>query len=248
MAALEKLTVASNPSGLAVCYNVPSINNTNGVFEADLRLYNISPPTGDFADIAADQVMVGLSFAGATVQPVNASTLKRSTTGIVSLISWPRDESAIRKRVTNPTLVQDYAFVGQIDQSLLTPNMDSATMQKLLTPVVTLTGTTSSNTTTNTTLSSNEASFVAGALSSQATTITKAAVDPPIQTLVVAANAPFVVPGTHLLIFPIGGIITGIWTILFVGTIAWGTVGRMQFRDQFRQRTAREAKASLSRI
>lgn len=125
VAALEKLTTASNPSGLAVCYNVPSLDNTTGVFEADLRLYNISPPTGAFADIAADQVMVGLSFAGATVQAVNASTLKRSAAGTVSLISWPRDESAMRKRVTNPTLVQDYAFVGQVDQKLLTTNMDT---------------------------------------------------------------------------------------------------------------------------
>jgi hypothetical protein len=120
---LEALNgVASNPAGMAVCYNLPYLDNTTGVFEADLRLYMIAPPTGDFANIASTNVQVGLAYNGATVSPVNASSLKRSTTtsDAVSLISWSR---GIKKRVETPTLVQAYAFVGQINPTLLATNM-----------------------------------------------------------------------------------------------------------------------------
>jgi len=119
---LEALNgVASNPAGMAVCYNLPYLDNTTGVFEADLRLYMIAPPTGAFATISSANVQVGLAYNGATVSPVNASSLKRSATdNAVSLISWRR---GIQKRVETPTLVQAYAFVGQINPTLLATNM-----------------------------------------------------------------------------------------------------------------------------
>lgn len=113
---------------------------------------------------------------------------------------------------------------------------------------MTLTGKDVSGGTVNTTLDLNQASFVNGEFSTQAAGVTKTVVQPPIQTLVVASDAPFVVPGLNILIFPIGGIITGVWAILFIGTISYGTVGRMQFRDQFRSRTAMVSKRNMSRI
>ena len=117
--------VANNPSGMAVCYNLPYLQNSTGVFEADLRLYMVAAPTGDFASIASSNVQVGLTYTGATVSAVNASSLKRGVdAGGVSLISWPRDDSRVMKRVT-PTLVQAYAFVGQINKDLLATNMDT---------------------------------------------------------------------------------------------------------------------------
>jgi hypothetical protein len=99
----------------------------------------------------------------------------------------------------------------------------------------------------NTSLSSNEATFVSGVFAAQVTP-TKSRVQGPIQTLVVASGSPFVVPGLNILIFPIGGIITGIWTILFCATIAYGTIGRMQFREQYRKRAAQASKADVARI
>jgi hypothetical protein len=119
-ASLESLNgVASNPSGLSVCYNLPSLNNVTGVFEADLRLFSIAAATGDFANIPSQNVQVGLSYNGATVAPVNASSLKRRSEA-VSLISWPR---GLGKRATAPTLLQQYSFVGRINQNLLTTPM-----------------------------------------------------------------------------------------------------------------------------
>lgn len=117
--------VASNPAGLAVCYNVPQLNEATGVFQADMRLYNISKATGDFQTIPPQQVFVGLSFTGATVQAVNSSQLamKRSpssSSDLVSLISWPRgEEGPLEKRSTAPFQVQSYAFVGQVSPGLM---------------------------------------------------------------------------------------------------------------------------------
>jgi len=112
---------------------------------------------------------------------------------------------------------------------------------------VTLTGRNSAGLQVNATLDSGEASFVSGVFALEAT-VSKTVVQPPIQTLVVASDAPFVVPGMNLLIFPIGGVITCIWAVLLIATIAYGTMGRIQFRDQFRRRNAMAMKGELSRI
>jgi hypothetical protein len=101
---------------------LPFLDNSTGVFEADLRIYMISTPTGGFANIASSNVQVGLAYDGATVSAVNASTLRRREDE-TSLISWPRDEEALQKRAMTPTLVQSYAFVGQINKDLLTADM-----------------------------------------------------------------------------------------------------------------------------
>ncbi|KAG9228390.1 hypothetical protein BJ875DRAFT_243181 [Amylocarpus encephaloides] len=244
--ALEALNgQASNPSGMAVCYNLPFLNDTTGVFQADLRLYVIGAPTGDFANIASQNVNVGLSYNGATVSAVNASSLGKREAGDVSLISWPRGME--KRQQTIPTMAQAYAFVGQVNPNLLAANMGTAALQKVLVPTVSLTAVNATGQTVNTTLSSQEATFVNGVFSTQVVP-TKSQVQPPIQTLVVASASPFVVPGMTILIFPIGAIITGVWTILFLATIAYGTVGRMQFRDQFRRRTERATKGNTARI
>lgn len=113
--------VSNNPSGMAICYNLPYLDNSTGVIEADLRLFMIAAPTGSFANIASSNVQVGLAYNGATVSAVNASSLKRRSDA-TSLISWPR-AVAVAKRATVPTLIQSYAFVGQVNQNLMSTNM-----------------------------------------------------------------------------------------------------------------------------
>jgi hypothetical protein len=131
---------------------------------------------------------------------------------------------------------------------ILQANDHSATLEKLLIPTVTLTGMETNGQTVNTSLSSSEATFVNGVFAKAATTTTASAVSSPIQTLVVASNAPFVVPGLKILIFPIGGIITGVWAVLFMAAVGYGTIGRIQFRDSYRRRSAIAAKGDLARI
>lgn len=116
---------AGNPSGMAACYNLPYLDNSTGVFQADLRLFTISAPSGSFANIPTQNVMVGLSYTGATVSAVNTSSL--SSRDLVSLISWPRsaDGDSRKRQAAVPTMAQSYAFVGQINKDLLTTNMDT---------------------------------------------------------------------------------------------------------------------------
>lgn len=100
----------------------------------------------------------------------------------------------------------------------------------------------------NTSLSSSEATFVNGVFAKAATTVTKSVAQPPIQTLVVASGAPFVLPGVHILIFPVGGIVTGVWAVLFFAVVGYGTVGRIRFRDTYRRQSALATKGGLARI
>jgi hypothetical protein len=116
---------------------------------------------------------------------------------------------------------------------VLTPyrSTPSAAMQKLLSPQITLLATSPQGKQLNTTLASNGTSFINGIFASQGTALTPA-------QAAQAKAAAFVLPGRTLGIFPIGLIITSTWALLFIGTIMYGTIGRMQFRDQFRRRKA----------
>jgi hypothetical protein len=115
--------VASNPAGMAVCYNLPYLDNSTGVFQADLRLYMISNPSGDFSGVPAQNVTVGLQYFGASVQTINPSELMKR-----DIRSWPstESESETEKRAAmTPSLVQSYAFIGQINMNLMMPNMNT---------------------------------------------------------------------------------------------------------------------------
>ncbi|KAH8810894.1 hypothetical protein F5884DRAFT_749298 [Xylogone sp. PMI_703] len=239
MAALGSLNgAASNPSGMAACYNIPYLDNNTGVFKADLRLFTISPPTGSFANIPSENVQVSMAYNGATFQAVNTSSLLGRAV-----------ENTYDKRSTAPTISQSYAFVGQISSDALSSSPDSDKLKQILTPTITLVGMESSGIMQNTTLSSKEATFVNGVFAaSPSATGNLASVPKPIQTLVTAPDKPFVVPGVSILIFPIGGIITGIWCVAFISTVAYGTIMRMKFRENYRRRAARADKGQMARI
>jgi hypothetical protein len=99
-------------------------------------------------------------------------------------------------------------------------------------------GTTS---TTNLT-SSSMTFFVSGVFKGQSASGAAAAV-PSAATAAAAKAAGFTLPGTTLGIFPTGLIITSIWALLFLVAVGYGTWGRIQFRDQFRQRKERAIAA-----
>ena len=58
---------ASNPSGLAACYNLPYLDNTKGTFEAEVRIFNVSAATGDFVSVAQGSMMLNLEYANASL-------------------------------------------------------------------------------------------------------------------------------------------------------------------------------------
>ncbi len=53
----------------------------------------------------------------------------------------------------------------------------------------------------------------------------------------------FTLPGTTLGIFPVGLIITSVWALILLAAVGYGTWGRLQFREQYRQRKTRAMAA-----
>lgn len=229
---------ASNPSGIAVCYNLPFLDNQTGVFQAELRMFNVSAPINPWTGITAADVSMTLSYRGATVQNMNGTFAKRS-------IAWPPikrndvDQGLVKRQANAISELKVLMYVGQINRDLMGTAMTQDTLQPLLIPQIELTAQSPlSGEQVKATLTSQEASFVNGIFATQA-----AAAEP-----AVASAPPFVLPGTTLAFFPIGLLITCIWTIGFVGAVGLGTFGRIQFRDQYRRRMKNEAARNVRTI
>lgn len=121
--------LANSPTGMAMCYNLPFLDNSTGVFEADLRLFTIGPATGAFAGVAPADVSIDVRFAGAQVQPVPVTDLvARPQVAARGLpLSWPPSKRGLfAKRADQaPVMAQSFAFVGQINKELQNANLNS---------------------------------------------------------------------------------------------------------------------------
>ena len=114
--------IATNPSGIAACYNIQSLDNSTGVFEIDLRLYRISAPTDGWLKFEASSVSVGLAYMNATVSATKAKKTKRED----QALPWfpaQRDEAAdmyIRRSTGgSPRRLESMTFVGTVDDRAL---------------------------------------------------------------------------------------------------------------------------------
>lgn len=121
-------------------------------------------------------------------------------------------------------------------------------LKNLLVPTVNLAALDASGSKVTTSLSSSEATFVSGVFADQSKATTTGAAAAASATAAVAAAVAFVLPGTKILIFPVGAIITGTWAVLGIATVMYGTIGRMNFRAQYRARSARADKGGQARI
>ncbi|KAF2762134.1 hypothetical protein EJ05DRAFT_497002 [Pseudovirgaria hyperparasitica] len=244
---------ASNPSGMAVCYNLPFLDNSTGVFQAELRLYNVSAPVDTWKGVTENDISLELAYTGATVQATNDTFAKRDTT-----LSWPPVRARLvlkhvattkleaRQDASSTKELQVLNYVGRVNANLLGSAMSNPRLQQFLVPTIRLTATSpSTNEQVNTVLSSSEASFVNGVFS-------QAAVSSPDSAAQASASAaaaiPFVLPGVTFGIFPVGFIITMSWTVLFVAVVGYGTWGRYQFREHYRRRVKRDQAIALNNI
>ncbi|CRK32165.1 hypothetical protein HYQ45_002717 [Verticillium longisporum] len=228
--ALAHLNAASNPSGTGICYNLPALDPTSGVFEADLRLFKVSEPSGHFQGIPPESIEVGVSFAGASVSPVEASR-----------ISGAVGQQRKAKRADAMDLLQSYMFVGQINPSNMQEKMTMAELEALVLPVLTLTATNTTGQRVSTNVSSNEASFLTGVFSREVVMSEFATAKQAVSNITAElrnGTVAFVLPGVQIMIFPIGLIITGIWTL--VGFVAYGigTYDRISYAESFKRRSA----------
>ncbi|KAJ0158696.1 hypothetical protein CTA2_11068 [Colletotrichum tanaceti] len=237
--ALSHLDQASNPSGTCICYNLPSLDAKTGVFEADLRLYKVSEPNGDFSGIPPQNIQVGLSFNGASVSPVSADRIRATIPR--RDVSFEVDWSRLQKRVLTPQILQTYLFVGQIDQVRMAPPMSMSLLESLVMPTLTLTGVNAAGQTVTTNVSSNEAAFISGVFSKEVIrsdlAVAQAAVDEVVAQLRNGTVA-FVLPGVQIMIFPIGLIVTSAWLLIFVAFVGFGTYERIGYADSYRRRRA----------
>lgn len=112
---------ASNPSGIAVCYNLPFLDNKTGIFQAELRMYNVSAPIDPWKGVTAADVSMTLSYLGATVQNMAGNFTKRDN------ISWPpirvredHDGMLVERQNTNGmTELKVLMYVGRINSNLM---------------------------------------------------------------------------------------------------------------------------------
>ena len=100
--------VASNPSGMAACYNVRQLDNSTGVFEADVRLYRVAQPTNGWT---TQSITVGMSYLGAAVALERSGNAKRDST----IVTFPTE----KRGVTLPQTVQNLTFAGKVNDDLM---------------------------------------------------------------------------------------------------------------------------------
>ena len=103
--AFANITKVSNAAGWAACYNILFLNNQTGIFEADLRLYQVSQPSGTFAGIQPANINLALSYPEAAISATNQQAERRDLT--------PRQSSNTMNEL------QQYSFVGQINKRLI---------------------------------------------------------------------------------------------------------------------------------
>ncbi|KAH7052000.1 hypothetical protein B0J12DRAFT_710254 [Macrophomina phaseolina] len=252
-----------NPSGLAVCYNIPFFNNRTGVFEAELRMYNMTPPFDPWTGVTAADISMTLSYQSATVQAANSSNAPPSKRDLDSTLAWPpiKEDSLARRQSSpgGPQEIKVLMYVGQVNQNILDGTQSAPEMQDLLVPTVKLTARSPQDRSPlETTVSATQASFLNGVFSQRSTNTTSAS-DASISNVANAVSflipgyrlAPLEVPGLSLpipLLFPVGMIITLVWAVAFFVVVGYGTVGRIRFRDQYRRRVKASQAMYQNRI
>ncbi|KAI9749867.1 MAG: hypothetical protein M1815_002220 [Lichina confinis] len=212
--------------GVAVCYNLPSFDSATGAFTADLRLYRVAPAQGAWADIDDDDVMIGLSYTGASVSDSNG--VRKRDVGSASIQKRQEQE---------PIFLWSNTVRGQLNSTYLDTPMNLTELVTLLAPNVTLSAFNAEEQPISTTLTSKEASFVNGVFASSPVGAASARM---------ARPTPFVLPGVTLGKFPTSLVISSTWALLGIALMTWGTVGRYQYRQQYRRRKMRERLAAMS--
>lgn len=112
--------------------------------------------------------------------------------------------------------------------------------EALTLPTLTLSGTNSSGAQVTSEVSLNEASFLTGVFSDHVIQSDFAAAQAAVNDQLAAlanGTVAFVLPGTQVMILPIGSIITSIWLVVGLTAYGVGTFQRMHYAAAFRERS-----------
>lgn len=108
---LSSLTSVVNPSGMAACYNIPFLDNSTGVFEADIRLYRITQPTEEFSGVQPTDLSLGVMIPQASLS--DPRTLGSSSSG-----------NNQEEETDGMKLLEKFQHVGQINTDLEVEELD----------------------------------------------------------------------------------------------------------------------------
>lgn len=229
---LSTITRTSNPSGDCICYNLPMLDVTTGMFEADLRLYRISAPRDDFVGVPPSEIQVGVVYKGASVTPMKPADANSGSSPSVNVTKRADVQSS------SPTLLQSYMLVGQIDKDRMKTNLSIADLEALVLPTLTLSAETP-NGRISSNVSLNEAVFLVGVFSTDVVLSDFAAAQLAVtqqHDALKNGTVAFILPGVNILIFPVGLIITSVWLAIGLAAYGFGTYERIQHVAAYKRR------------
>lgn len=106
-AALNSTTTATNPAGVAACWNLPVVLRDSGVFVADLRIFRVAKPTGDWVNVNLSSYDVLIEYDGSA-----AIQARNLTVGEVAAAKTGMKGSTLAK-------VMDAEFIGSLEHTLV---------------------------------------------------------------------------------------------------------------------------------
>ena len=139
-------TRSNSPAGISVCYNLPFLDRSTGVFQAELRMYNISTPVDEWQGVVAADIALELSYVAATAQLIDRLSLRKrnlyiesprqpspsllpaSTSSSVSQPSaFPIPELRMAKRQNEkgPEEIKVLSYIGQVDEAVIGADLES---------------------------------------------------------------------------------------------------------------------------
>jgi hypothetical protein len=109
---LNSTTIPSNPAGLAGCWNIPVLVASSGVFAADLRIFKVADPTGDWVNADVSSYNISLQYDGTAALQARNMTEKEI---VASAEGMPSN--------VNITKLVDSQFIGNLDSSATTSSL-----------------------------------------------------------------------------------------------------------------------------
>ncbi|TGZ77237.1 hypothetical protein EX30DRAFT_311460 [Ascodesmis nigricans] len=206
-----------NDAGIIACYNMPLLMDSKGVFSADIRLFRISPPAGEWQGVRGLSMLVKYNDEGAIIERRNLSDSEVKATLEAT-------------EGSQFTLLEHSQYIGQIDMSVLKEKPDDKQLQAVLTPDIIVSGTSTAGKTLKTEISTEGTKFIVGVFA-DTSKLTDEETDEVL-------NAKFELPGTRIEITPIGLYMFSVYMVLGLGIVGWGTWERAKFRDQYRTQLA----------
>ena len=223
---MTSMTTVSNEAGFAACYNILDWHeNMGGMFQADLRLFQFSSPTGQFANVPMNDITVQLNYPNSTQFSI--------------LMNAKRSLGSLQERQSAPSEIQQYSLVGNFRMQLDLTKLNSTQLMSLLIPQINLKASVNGADVLANVPASDTIYFVAGQFKGQVTPqIATQAANPATAAAAIDVSKGFVLPGTTFGIFPTGLIVTGAWCLIFLLAFGLGTLGRIRHRDIYRKRIA----------